>query len=314
MEVDLPQEYIDKWKDYGIEGLGKGNWKIKRHYDSRKNRNPEDLKGLVVGGTGITKRPPLGSSYCCKGINSKGTQCNSWALRGQEYCQFHGGQAHSRVAKNKARRNSRYVGNKKHKLPYVYSKFLSESLQERLEQIAGVDDRYDMSKELDICKATAVDALQMYDAISTMPAETLQQKQAKEQALLSGGIIVREVLNEVINTAGKIVDIDTKRRENVKINDIGVITAQVVEKAYEVFGESDDAIAKVRQFAAEIRQIRLPSEESQQAKGTTLTTRDTVDDIVKAMDATIPCKASESEREINQEGCESSIVKTSARG
>lgn len=265
-------EYVAKWKDASPSlGAGRNDWERATLAYDRRHRKPEKL-AAAPGGTGILGRPPPGSSYRCVSIcrsgKHAGEQCPHWALRGQRRCRHHGGRGGAtRGVAARMFRLKRY--------PAVYSKYLSDKLLSKMAEASGQKDALDLSEELKLVRVAALDAVQLYDVTQQLPSD---DKSAQEMRL-AAGLVMREALEAVGDMAKRAADIEKSRDDRVGVGQLHVIVAQIVDMAYEAFG--DEHVALVRKFAEQIKTIRLPSDE---VKGTMITP----DQDVLAMDETVP--------------------------
>lgn len=270
--LEQVQEYDETWKNHLKVGAGRRLNEKKRFIYFRRFRNPEELEGIAHGNKGVHGAPPANSTYRCQGICRRtGERCKDWAMRGQRTCKCHGGRGRNRDGRNTLRNPHR----KLRRLPVMYTKYLGTKLNDKILEAASAKDRLDVSAELDLVRVTAVDAVQLYDLTQQLPDngdKTLHQR-------LEAGAIVRAVMQEVVNTADKMMKIEAARNDRLSVASLHVVVTQIVEMAYEAFGE--DNIETVKKFADMIKEIRLPSSE---VMGTNLTP----DQDVRDMDSTIP--------------------------
>lgn len=164
-------------------------------------------------------------------------------------------------------------------VPVVYSKFLSDSLRERIEELASkpVDEQFDLRQEFALVRQTALDAAILYDAASALPRENPRSDIERIKA----GKRLRAVLRDVFDLAEKMVRIAyAPNRAQVSITNIGLVLDQVATVAYDVFGEEPEMIDKITLLSQRLREVRLPRED----EGTTLTP----DADVLEMDASVP--------------------------
>lgn len=168
----------------------------------------------------------------------------------------------------------------KYSLPAVYSKYLSEALSARIEELAHQSQtaQQDLSEELALVRLTALDAAKLYDQARVI-AEAVPDNKDAQEVKLAAGQQLRSVLAEVADMVQRIVAIQNAGRDKIGVQGIALLVAQVVQMAYDVFGE--DNIPLVQEFAARIRDLRLPTDSP---SGTDLRP----DDDVIEMDATVP--------------------------
>jgi hypothetical protein len=156
----------------------------------------------------------------------------------------------------------------------VYSRYLSDRLQDRLAEAAGLSDRYSCAEELDVVRATTVDVLKLYD-------ETLKLDDTPDnlQKKINAGFIVCERMKEVAAMVNTAIQVEKQRNDVLSVGTLHLVVAQVAELAHDVFGE--DQPERVREFANRIQNIRMPSKE---LEGTVRTPDMDVDD----MDSSVP--------------------------
>lgn len=170
-------------------------------------------------------------------------------------------------------------------IPVAYSKYLSNTLAERIMELASGsrDEQLDLSEDLALVRLTARDAAVMYDALCQTPVMSAEGRpiEAVLQARLAAGAILREALKEVADMCERYVKVAyAPSRSQISVLNLDMILSQVVTEAYDVLGESPDMIAKVMELSQRVKAIRLPDENI----GTTITP----DMDVLAMDRTIP--------------------------
>ncbi len=168
----------------------------------------------------------------------------------------------------------------KYSLPAVYSKYLSEALSTRIEELAqqSLTAQQDLSEELALVRLTALDAAKLYDQARAI-AEAVPDNKDAQEVKLAAGQQLRSVLAEVADMVQRIVTIQNAGRDKIGVQGVALLVAQVVQMAYDVFGE--DNIPLVQEFAERIRELRLPVDGS---SGTNIRP----DDDVIEMDTTIP--------------------------
>jgi len=169
------------------------------------------------------------------------------------------------------------AGAKLSKAPYVYSKYLSDRLLDRIADAAGVNDRLALDAELDLFRATVLDAAKLYDTALSLP-----EGEKGDQVRLTAGQILRDVLTQLGAMVERVLTCEQRRKDTLSVQSLHVVVAQIVDMAHEAFGEEPDAILKVRAFADRVKELRLPSDGLN--KGTTITP----DQQVIEMDATVP--------------------------
>jgi len=194
-------------------------------------------------------------------------RCKKWRVNGHKLCREHLLRSVGRTRlnlKNGYRQKRKYY-------PVAISKFLSETLQERIAELnAGSPlDKFDMSADFPVAMQTLIDAAQIYDA--TFQTNNLEARAA-------AGQMFREVYKEVNALGLNTVDLMAKCKAYIGVQNIPLLVNQFIDAAYEVFGDEHNEL--IMQWAEKIKNIRLPNENA----GTLLTP----DMDVKEMDATVP--------------------------
>lgn len=158
------------------------------------------------------------------------------------------------------------------RLPYVYSKYLSNALASRLDELTArpLREQLDMTGALALMQSHAIDAAQMYDTTLQTTDEQLRQFEKLDngeankratidmilQARLAAGLVMKEALESVVEMAQKIQQMTTDKRNTIAVQDIHLLVTQFVEVAYDTFG--DENVARVKEYAEKLRQIKLP--------------------------------------------------------
>jgi len=278
----MSDEYEQKWAEHGRVGAGRDSGERARFEFDRRHREPERLS-TAPGGTGILGPPPEDSTYRCTATTRCGTRCRQWAIRGRTVCYMHtSGEVKQVVASiDDSRTTSEFTREPNHELircqhlPHVYARHLSSALTERIADAAGLSDRLDLSQELDLFRATAVDAARLYDA-------TLADG-VPDEARHAAGALLREVLDQVGQFVERFARVEASRKDVLTVGSMQVVVTQIATMAHDVFGEEPAMITKVREFSDRLRELRLPGPKADM-DGTDITP----DMQVQAMDATIP--------------------------
>jgi hypothetical protein len=216
---------------------------------------------------------PLEQRIRCEGfrrrvrdpVTGERVRCKKWRVNGHKLCREHLLRSQGRLRlnlKNGYRQKRKYY-------PVAISKYLSDTLQERIAELnAGSPlDKFDMSADFPVAMQTLIDAAQIYDA-------TFQTNNI--EARIAAGQVFRETYKEVADLGANTVDLMTKCRAYIGVQNIPLLVNQFIDAAYEVFGDDE----RVREWAEKIKNIRLPNENA----GTLLTP----DMDVKEMDSTVP--------------------------
>jgi len=201
--------------------------------------------------------PPENSPRRCHARRRNGERCRRWALRGRDYCQFHGGR------RGPVRTD---------RLPMFYSRQLNRTLQEAVESQLEMAPREQLAlfEELALMRLTAQRTVSMWNAaVETGKPETEQMAVA----------LMVEALKNVEHMCTAAARVESTAADKVSIHTLKAFVSQIVRIAYETMGEEHVELA--RKFEKLVREeIKLPSEE----EGTTLTP----DADVTRMDDTVP--------------------------
>lgn len=186
---------------------------------------------------------------------------------------------------------SRKVGG----LPEVYSKFLSSTLRERLEELAvqGAKEAK-IDDELQLSRATLVDCAQMYDLAMLAYESEVNRGSGPGgtdgrsvlgmlQDVLRAGSILRSAIDHVADLAERKVRMETmRRRGDLPVEAVQDVVDQVVYEMYQELGDSEEAQVVVERVAERLREARLPG------KPTGTDVLPPVDEQVRQMDESIP--------------------------
>ena len=267
---------------------------------ARRYRKPNDSG--MDGTHGVCGMPPADSSYRCQGITRNGARaglrCIRWACKGSRFCTYHGGgNRHVKAYMQRAKIGN--VAGRKYsqlqRLPMAYSKYLSESLADRLQDLVArpLREQINAVEELGLMEIAATDAVQLYNLVEQtteselQKLETLDEGETKKNAVvrdvlqqrMAAGMLMKDALQGVVDAREQVQRIANDKRTSIAVQDLALLVSQFVEIAYEVFGENN--IELVNEYAARVRSVKLPRDGSE---GTTLTP----DMDVMAMDKTIP--------------------------
>lgn len=197
----------------------------------------------------------------CQG-KSRATKkrCRRWALKNKRFCAFHGGRHSSRPVRIDH-------------LPKFYSSQLSDTLAERVqEMLSGAPaEQLRLYEELALVRLTAQDAVQLYDIAHKEGADI--------EARMTAGVILREILGDVVKTCEAAAKVEATARDKVSVHNLQFILNQVVRIAYELFEPDNHELAV--EFEKSIRvNVRMPDE----IQGTSVTP----DMDVNEMDLSVP--------------------------
>lgn len=190
--------------------------------------------------------PPQGHIGQCK-ARSRHTrvQCRKWALRGSNYCQFHGGR----------RAASLYCKTGKRKLPMFYSKYLGPKLSERVKELLDQphDEQISLYQELAIARVNACEALKLAQPLYDDEKSKKLSPELKSLILNTlqdamGGV------KELVLAASKL---EKDSADKVSIKVINLIVMQIIMAINDVCGTENMAIAEAIAQAIDER-VRLP--------------------------------------------------------
>jgi hypothetical protein len=153
-------------------------------------------------------------------------------------------------------------------LPRFYSKHLTKTLQEAVEDALGATPREQLNlyEELAVMRATCGDLCKLYDACENKP----ESRAAVGEAL-------RSALQDVVKVCESAARVEGMAKDKLSIHNLSYVIAQVVRLAHDCFGDDERA----KKFEEMIRlEVRLPDE----TQGTLMTP----DQDVGEMDDTVP--------------------------
>lgn len=218
------------------------------------------------------RRHPDGSKVQCRNYRTPRSA--------KGYCAFH------------MRKYERYgrggstVGQRTEEAPKygaAYSVHLSQTLTSRLAELAGKSpiELIDLTEELKLAKSTVDDVASFYDValLAQEQADTPEKQLACLQASIAAGRMVRDVIAEVGDIAGKAAGAMAAAKAFVGVQDLPLLVGQIVEAVHDELGDDDPEL--VKRIAGRIRDIKLPSSGPH---GTDITP----DQDVLEMDDTIP--------------------------
>ncbi len=198
----------------------------------------------------------------CQSLKINRDPCRRWALRGSNYCQFHGGRSGKRV--------------RNHHLPTFYSSKLTRTLSAAVEECLDKSphEQLNLFEELALMRVQAGDAVKLYGAA----LELSDDNPAAPELQTDAGLIMRDSLKDVISTCEAAARIEAASKDRITLNDVAFIVAQIVRIAYEVF---DDDMERAQQFEVLVRdKVKI----TDGGRGTDITP----DQDVQDMDGTIP--------------------------
>ena len=191
--------------------------------------------------------PPQGHINQCK-ARSQVTrkQCRRWALRGSDYCQFHGGRRAAAI----------YCKTGKRKLPNFYSKYLGPKLSEQVKELMDRphDEQVSLYSELAIARATACQALKLAQPIYE------EDKSSKKLTPELKALILSTLQDAMDNVKGLVLaasKLEKESGEKVSIKVINLVVMQIIMAINDVCGTENMAIAEAIAQAIDER-VRLP--------------------------------------------------------
>lgn len=215
--------------------------------------------------------PKNGALLCC--ANRKKGPCGAFAVTGSKYCKHHGGVRHNRLT---TRRNFGVA-----RLPYVYKKYLTKTLQAAVLDATGQNpaEQLQLFDELALVRESIGPIIETYGKLLEA-RELVQDPEKREKinvALQSAGIVMRDALKEVATMCEMAARVNAAASDKVSVLALHHFVNDIILAAHDMFGNN---VEMVYQFEALIKQrVKLPSNE-----GTVLTPDQDVID----MDSTIP--------------------------
>jgi len=174
---------------------------------------------------------PAAPEHQCKAKRTDGERCRKYALRGSDYCQFHGG-----------RRSSKKIvplGD----LPVFYGGVLNATLQQVVESelARSPHEQLNLFEELALVRIVARDAVKLY---------TVAAERGTEETLAAAGIMMRDALNEVVRTCESASRVSANASDKVSVHNIAHVVRQLTRIAAEVMDEEQarkfNALVKTR--------------------------------------------------------------------
>lgn len=212
-------------------------------------------------------RPPEGHARQCQRIKRDGLRCAKWAITNSVWCEFHGGSGTRRKNRKNKAAQVRIAT-----LPMFYSKHLSKTLQEAVEEQLGLksNEQLNLQTELALMRELCGNAVGLY---------CVAKEHGKSEDLAEATVLMQEALKEVASLCKDAAAVEASRRDTITPSDLKTITNQMVKILYDVCGDDNEALARL--FELRVRKdIKLPSDN----QGTSLTPTEDV----RAMLDTIP--------------------------
>lgn len=210
---------------------------------------------------------------CQRILWKNGERCGHWAMRGSRWCTKHGGRREA--ARKKSPRLYRIA-----KMPRAYSKYLTRTLSEALEEQTGVNpqEQLQLYDELALIRDSAGQAVKLYGA-ARQASEEDPTSLKKQEFVFQAGAIMREQLKEVISACEAAARLENSAKDKISIHQLHFFIQQIVRAAYNVLGDDVETVRKIEHSIKTT--IRLPSSG---IEGTVVTP----DMDVNAMDESVP--------------------------
>lgn len=181
--------------------------------------------------------PPEDHPRRCKAKRrSLRERCHKWALKGSDFCQYHGGR--QRI-KQKA-------------VSKRYAKFLGPTLRSAIEELASDPhfDQVNLYDEIAVSRIAASKALKLAEPVLTGEAEV------KESVKVLALDCVREAMNHVRDMVTAAAKIERDANAKVSLRVVDLIIVQIIKAVYEVCPDKELA----KKIAEHINDnVRLPS-------------------------------------------------------
>lgn len=229
---------------------------------------PESLRNLKSGD--VHRILPDGSRHprLCKCVK-RGVQCWQFALRGSDYCRFHGG---------KRSKSTRLhpIGADEMALKF-YGKRLGPKLTAYVEEMLAQphNEQLRLNEELALMRVCAGDALSLYSAANELP----ENVKNRNEMIANAATIMQASLEQVVKTCEIAARIDAMAKDKFSVHTLQDVVSQLTKLVHDCFAHDEAALLL---FDSRLNaELRLPKTT---ADGTLLTP----DMDVMAMDSTIP--------------------------
>lgn len=231
-------------------------------------------------------RPPRPDEQCTY-LRWGGVRCRRWATTGSNLCARHGGRKNGRGGWGTGNSINAQASNIVNKLPVFYSKVLGKTLHNALKECVASPDAELMNvrDELMLIRAAAMESVALYGALCDNDKSTPELRNTAAQMMVSA-------LKDVVDVAGKMAQIDSRGSDKISLQNIILVSNQIVRCAHEVFGDDDPRVVAFQQMIE--KHVRVPREDV----GTSLTP----DMDVREMDATIPREETSNESTMRAAG------------
>jgi hypothetical protein len=208
-----------------------------------------------------------------------GRLCKRAAMKGTNYCPFHGGKSLLK-RKYKSTKVIRDIA----KMPVVYRKYLNKTLNDALEAQLGVkpSEQLQILEELALLRDFAGQSVAVYSATR----EAAEKNPGHNDKVMAAGAFMAECLGRVSKMAEAAAKITSSTSNVDSIHDIQYIVFQIIRIMYQVCGPNNEQLAI--EFERRVhRDLVLPKT----PEGTTKEPHHDVED----MDSSVPKFLEESE-------------------
>lgn len=156
----------------------------------------------------------------CQGKNRNKEQCGQWALRGKDYCKWHGGRA--QLVKRRRPMS-------------IYSRRATGKLKDVLEELAAnPDERMSLSGEIDVARSMALKAFDLLNA-----ATNGKSKKKKEEGAEGNGVteksktaamrLMQQSLKDLSSLIDKQAKVTALLDRTLDVEQIGFIREQIIQ-------------------------------------------------------------------------------------
>ena len=172
-------------------------------------------------------------------------RCKRWALRGSDFCQFHGGRRALQVLNRTGKR----------KLPSFYGKVLGPKLRDRVEELLSKphNEQVQLYEELAISRATAAEALLLSSPLWDEEQAGRLTSETKALMIQTLGQAMDNVKNLVIAASR----LEKEAEDKVSTKVLNLIVMQICVAVNEVCGTEHMSIAQAINDAID-EKVRLP--------------------------------------------------------
>lgn len=185
--------------------------------------------------------PPASHERRCKATRRRERErCKKWALKGSEYCAFHGGR----------RRVTR-----KNTMPKRYAKFLGETLRNKIEELSQDPhhDQVSLYEEIAVARLAAIQALKLAEPVLNGTVKV------KPQTTVLAIECLREAMNHVRDMVVSAARVEQASGSKVSLRVVDLIVMQLIKAIHDVC--PDRKVAD--KIAEHVREnVRLPMDKT----------------------------------------------------